>query len=370
LRWSLTASEEFGLVRQCELSNLSTDPVTVKYLDGWHHLLPVGVSQDTYSRLSYLAAAYMRHERRPDSLLGIYTLNSRISDRADPSESLRASCAWSLGHKNPTVLLSSRQVEAFRQNEELQSENEVRGDFGAYLVADRMELEAGQGHRWITVADTGLDHCALLGLESKLRTPEKLEAMLGKSVTTNLRGLRNRIAAADGLQETADRSASVHHFANVLFNCMRGGTLTDSYAFPSSDFGKFLKSRNTTLHARYLPWLKGLPEKLTLEELSLLATKQNDVHLNRLAREYLPLTFSRRHGDPSRPWNRFVIRVKNEENEVVYDYQGNWRDIFQNWESLAYSFPAALERMIAVFLNASTADGYNPYRVTRGGIDW
>jgi hypothetical protein len=26
--------------------------------------------------------------------------------------------------------------------------------------------------------------------------------------------------------------------------------------------------------------------------------------------------------------------------------------------------------MIAKFLNATTADGYNPYRVTRAGIEW
>jgi hypothetical protein len=370
LRWSLTASEEFGLVRSCELKNLLPGTATVKYLDGWHHLLPVGVNQDMYARISYLAAAYMRHERRPDSVLGIYTLNSRITDRAEPAESLRASCAWSLGHAQPTVLLCERQVKAFCHNAELTAETEVRGEFGAYLVADQIELSGGHDHRWTTVADTGLDHSALIALEKKLAAPEKLQAALVESVSANIRGLRERIASADGLQDTADRSASVHHFANVLFNCMRGGTFSDSQTFPCGDFAKFLKSRNATIHAHHQEWLNALPAEMTLVELSQAAAKQADPHLNRLAREYLPLTFSRRHGDPSRPWNRFMIRVKNEQGEGVYDYQGNWRDIFQNWESLAHSYPSALDRMIAVFLNASTADGYNPYRVTRAGIDW
>jgi hypothetical protein len=81
--------------------------------------------------------------------------------------------------------------------------------------------------------------------------------------------------------------------------------------------------------------------------------------------------YSRRHGDPSRPWNRFSIHVRGENGEPVYGYQGNWRDIFQNWETLAQSFPGFLQQMLAVFLNASTADGYNPYRISRdGGIDW
>ena len=87
-------------------------------------------------------------------------------------------------------------------------------------------------------------------------------------------------------------------------------------------------------------------------------------------RGYLPLTFSRRHGDPSRPWNWFSIRVRDEQGKPVYGYEGNWRDIFQNWEALAVSYPGYLPQFIAVFLNASTADGYNPYRITRAGIDW
>ena len=31
---------------------------------------------------------------------------------------------------------------------------------------------------------------------------------------------------------------------------------------------------------------------------------------------------------------------------------------------------ASLESAIATFVNASTVDGFNPYRVTRAGIDW
>jgi hypothetical protein len=52
------------------------------------------------------------------------------------------------------------------------------------------------------------------------------------------------------------------------------------------------------------------------------------------------------------------------------DYEGNWRDIFQNWEALAYSYPEYVESMICTFLNATTVDGYNPYRISRDGIDW
>ena len=54
----------------------------------------------------------------------------------------------------------------------------------------------------------------------------------------------------------------------------------------------------------------------------------------------------------------------------LYGYEGNWRDIFQNWEALGRSYPGYLGQFIAVFLDARTADGYNPYRITRDGGDW
>jgi hypothetical protein len=63
--------------------------------------------------------------------------------------------------------------------------------------------------------------------------------------------------------------------------------------------------------------------------------------LRRLAGEYLPITFGRRHGDPSRPWNQFAIRLKDEYGNDLLSYEGNWRDIFQNWEALALSFPGS-----------------------------
>ncbi len=92
--------------------------------------------------------------------------------------------------------------------------------------------------------------------------------------------------------------------------------------------------------------------------------------LQRLCMEYLPLSFSRRHGDPSRPWNKFAIQVKKDDGSQLLNFEGNWRDIFQNWEALSISIPNYVESMISKFVNASTADGYNPYRITKAGIDW
>jgi len=177
-------------------------------------------------------------------------------------------------------------------------------------------------------------------LQDQLKEPAALERSLRQSLSANRNNLRRRIAAADGLQQTADQSASVHHFANVLFNCMRGGTFNDSYRFPRRDFASFINAHSTTVYASHRQWLEGQPESLTLAQLNQEVAKRNDIHLSRLALEYLPLSFSRRHGDPSRPWNRFDIHIKDEQGRPLYAYQGNWRDIFQNWESLAQSYPS------------------------------
>jgi len=102
-----------------------------------------------------------------------------------------------------------------------------------------------------------------------------------------------------------------------------------------------------------------------------IAEQDEDKNFKRLCFEYMPLKFSRRHGDPSRPWNKFSINTRSEiDGSKILDYQGNWRDIFQNWETLAYSYPEFIESMIHKFLNATTFDGYNPYRVTKDGFDW
>ncbi|HEX4086920.1 MAG TPA: hypothetical protein VHY22_18540, partial [Chthoniobacteraceae bacterium] len=366
--WKLATSESYGLIRTSTLENISGKPISVRYVDGWHQLQPPGVSAEMYARYSYLAAAYMRHER--EGLLGIYVLNSGITDRAEPCESLRAGCAWSVGHANPRILLSTRQVDAFRRGEEVAAESEIRGDFGAYLAADAVRLPAGGKARWMTAADTGLDHAALVRLRAELQEPHGLEAAAIRDVAAGAASLEQRIAASDGLQQTADPTVTVHHFANVLFNCMRGGTPHDSYNFPGADFSAFIRSRNSLVHAQHSKWLDSLPAQMTLREVRAQVRVIGDADLIRLAMEYLPLTFSRRHGDPSRPWNRFSIRLRDAEGNPIYGYEGNWRDIFQNWESLAQSYPECLESMISIFLNASTADGYNPYRITRAGIDW
>jgi hypothetical protein len=369
-RSTVSACDRFGLVRHSQLDETAGRLVEVRYLDGWHQLIPPGVDQETYARYSYLAAANMHHERLPDVPLAIYTLNAAITDRPEPSESLRVAAAWSAGHANPTILLSDRQLESFRTGAGVQPEQDVRGEMGAFLVADGVQLTAGGRHAWYTVADTSLDHVAIRDLQEFLAAPEQATAVVAAAVAADGAGLRHRVAGADGLQLTADEAASTNHFSNVLFNIMRGGSFEDGYDVSATDLASYLRDQNRTIFDRHRAWVERLPAGLTLQDLRREAAERDDRQLVRLIRSYLPLTFSRRHGDPSRPWNKFSIRVRDAAGKPVFGYQGNWRDIFQNWEALGESFPDYLGQFVGVFLNASTADGYNPYRVARSGFEW
>ena len=369
-RWSLSACDRYGLVRRAVIDELAGEPVDIRYLDGWHQIIPPGVDQELYARLSYLALAYLRHERLSDVPLALYTLNTTVTDRPEPSESLRATVAWSVGHPHPQVLLDVAGLGSFRRGDQLEEPTEARGRMGAYLAVDRVRLEGRAAHEWYTVVDTGLDHAAVLELRASLRSPATLRSDLEAAVGTDAEGLAARVAAADGIEVSADEATTANHFANVLYNIMRGGTFEHGYEVPGADVGSYLRDQSPGVLARHRAWVEGLPDRLPLAELEAAASDTDDPQLRRLLGAYLPLTFSRRHGDPSRPWNRFSIRVRDAEGQPIFGYEGNWRDIFQNWEALGESYPAYLPHFVAVFLNASTDDGYNPYRITRAGIDW
>lgn len=178
-------------------------------------------------------------------------------------------------------------------------------------------------------------------------------------------------AASDGMQLTADKFRDTRHFSNTLFNIMRGGIFDNNYQIEKWDFKNYLAKANKKVARTSEDIIATLPEKFSLADIQKVAYASSDKNFRRLCLEYMPLKFSRRHGDPSRPWNKFSINTRSEvDGSKILDYEGNWRDIFQNWEALALSYPEFIESMIHKFLNATTFDGYNPYRVTKDGFDW
>ena len=292
-----------GWVRRATLENLTDKPLDIDLKDSLMNVLPAGVERKTQNEFSTLVDGYKKTELVPGTSLALFRMEAILVDRAEPSESLTCNTVYALGLPKDTDY----------------SRTESKGVRGAFVAQTSIQLSAFSSQTWYTVLDVSKDAVAVHELMHFVKQPDaiaQIEAAMVQSTET----LKRIVAQNDGVQHTGDEANDARHFANVLFNTMRGGYYL-TYP-PTSDT------------------------------------------------QDLPLTFGRRHGDPSRPWNLFSIRVQDENGKPVVAYQGNWRDIFQNWEALSYSYPLFINHIIAKFLNATTADGYNPYRISNEGIDY
>ncbi|WP_320821804.1 hypothetical protein [Reinekea sp.] len=365
--WSF--SEAFGLVKTSRLTNDSTRSRTLELLDGLQNILPANIASVTQNSHSVLLDAYKSTDL-VDDRLALFYLSSRLTDLAEPSESLLTNSVWSCVSQGTwafKVSLDGQAPQRFAQGTPLRYPERARGRRGSYFLEARVTLAPGETIEWFTLAEVSLDTSAVLALRQRMGDAQ-IAAQVLADIALGARKLASHLAKADGGQVGGQEATTVHHWANSLFNIMRGGFFEDGYRLTRDDLRNFVLTRNRNL-ADQTFW-QTLPAQLLVTELDRYLPADAAPDLLRLVHEYLPISFSRRHGDPSRPWNRFSINLKDEQGRAIKDYQGNWRDIFQNWEPLALSYPEFLPAMISTFLNATTADGYNPYRVTRAGIEW
>ncbi len=369
-RYTWGTSDRYGFIRHCEVQNLGVRAVRLELIDGLQNILPAGTPLLTQTNSSNLVDAYKWSELDVPTGLAFFTLYSGISDRAEPCESLKANSVFCLGLEPDCVLLSSEQLDRFRQGEPLRKEVNKRGIRGAYLVHAGFELAPGASRDWSFVANVEQSQGQCVELRKQLGNPARLAVSVEASMASGTDNLSRIVGSSDGFQQTAEENVTAHHYANTIFNILRGGIFDNQYRVSSRDFAATVRLFNRSLFQRHQELLENLPDQLDHAHLMSTIKAAGDTQLERLCLEYLPITFGRRHGDPSRPWNRFEIKLKNQNGERLISYQGNWRDIFQNWEALTFSFPEFIESVVAKFVNASTMDGYNPYRITKEGIDW
>lgn len=367
-QWSM--SDKYGFVKTSTLKNNSIGDQHIRILDGLQNVMPADIGSELQNAFSNLVNAYKYSELHKESRLGIFALSARITDRAEPSEALFANTIWTMGLENPVILLSSKQVDSFRKGKPIETEQEIKGDRGAYFVSAKMSLPPQESAEWKCIANVHQSQSQTIALiDDIVRNPE-IDNVLVQDIKKGSAELIDKVMSIDGIHVTNDPLIDSRHYSNTLFNGMRGGIFPKNYIIHKKDFLTFIEHGNISVFQNVQEHLTELPMEFNLNDLSSWIEKINDISFTRLALEYLPLTFSRRHGDPSRPWNKFSINTKNSDGSLKLDYQGNWRDIFQNWEALAYSYPLFIEGMIRKFLNASTFDGYNPYRVLKNGFDW
>jgi hypothetical protein len=370
-RYGWYNSDKFGFVKKSLITNISEESLKIDILDGLRNILPHGIEYPFQNEFSNLSDAYKKNERIEGSSLGLFMLSSVPVDRAEPSEALKTTTVWSHGPvEDIHYLISDRQLEDFKYGRDVRSENDIRAKRGAYYLNCSLQLKENESKDWIFVAEINQDSREVNNLLNFLRTGEDIKTQVYQDIEKGTRNLIEIVALSDGLQKTNEELGTARHFSNTLFNLMRGGIYANGYLVEIKDFIQFARNANKPVYEESTSWFASLKDNIAHPELVSLAEKSGNADLVRIAMEYLPLTFSRRHGDPSRPWNRFSIETRNPDGSKKLNYEGNWRDIFQNWEALNLSFPGYIESTIAKFLNASTPDGYNPYRITRNGIDW
>ena len=368
-QWS--TCDEFGFVKKSSINNHSGDIIKIELVDGIQNILPWGVDEALQNSTSNLVDAYKRNELEESSKIGIYALSAIIVDKAEPSEALKANISWSNGFDDCKILISSLQLDNFRKNIELFQENDVKAEKGAYFINSQISLNKNETKEWYIVSDVNKSSSEVLELKKIISEEKNIIAKINQCIEKASDDLLKLVGASDGLQTSQRRLRNIRHFSNTLFNIMRGGIFDNHYDIEKLDFSDYIKRSNKKVFSKKKDLINNLPEIFDIKKLRFLCENDDDKNFIRLCYEYLPLKFSRRHGDPSRPWNKFSINTRNEiDDSKILDYQGNWRDIFQNWEALAYSYPEFIEGMICKFLNSTTFDGYNPYRVTKYGFDW
>ena len=370
-KYQWATCDEFGFVKKSSIKNNGSDVISIELVDGIQNILPWGVDEALQNSTSNLVDAYKRNELEESSKIGIYALSAIIVDKAEPSEALKANISWSNGFNDCKILISSLQLDNFRKNIKLNQENDVKAEKGAYFINSQISLLENEAKEWYIVSDVSKSSSEILELKKILIEEKNIIAKINLCIEKASEDLLKLVGASDGLQTSNRRLSNIRHFSNTLFNIMRGGIFDNHYNIEKLDFSDYIKRSNKKVFSKKKDLINNLPDIFDIKKLRFLCDQDDDKNFIRLCYEYLPLKFSRRHGDPSRPWNKFSINTRNEiDNSKILDYQGNWRDIFQNWEALAYSYPEFIEGMICKFLNSTTFDGYNPYRVTKYGFDW
>ncbi|MEM9987499.1 MAG: hypothetical protein AAF804_20595, partial [Bacteroidota bacterium] len=245
-RWS--SADEFGFVRHSLLKNVGEETQEVQVLDGLQNVLPAGVESYTQNFYSNLVDAYKRSELHPAAGVGIFALSAIIVDKAEPSEALKANVAWSMGLDAPKYLLSSQQLGAFRTTGLVQTEQDVKGEKGAYFVQKNLRLDSGQEQGWTIVANVNQNQAGVIELIQRLTQDHTLGEALQADIDRGTQRLKTLNATADALQGTADPLRDARHFSNVLFNIMRGGIFDHNYEIEKGDFTRYLAKANKEVY--------------------------------------------------------------------------------------------------------------------------
>ena len=199
--------------------------------------------------------AYTRAEIVGDRGLAVVAMESALSDRAEPAESLLATVAWGTGLAGSTLILDGAEAERFARGAEPRHADRVVGRSCGYLRHATLDLGPDEEVAWSTAADVRRSQSQIAALRDRLAAGDDLESALDTEVAETSAAMEVISAETDGLQRSGDPIADAHHRTNTLYNDMRGGIPFDRETLPWGDWASFCRHRNRTVAARHDAWL-------------------------------------------------------------------------------------------------------------------
>ena len=340
-RASWRTSDRFGFVRECTLSNRGEGPVAVRLLDGLLNLLPGDADELLQQAYSVLLDAYKQSERFPGSSLAVFTLAAQVVDRPEPREALHATTAWSHGLPGARVHLTAEAHRAFARGAAWPAADSARGQRGAYLRRGRARARprrravlAGGGRRG--------PHPAGRGPPGR-RAPRPRGAGGGAASGHGPRGGAHRTAADRHRRGAADRRPDGLGPPPLQRPLQRPARrrLRPRDRHPGARLRglRALGQPAAPGRATPPPWPRcpsWSRERPTWPASSALGDPDLDAALARVPAALLQPP-ARRPEPALEP--RSTSGCGTRAAQPVLDYQGNWRDIFQNWEALAPELP-------------------------------
>jgi hypothetical protein len=248
-RYAWRTSDRFGFVRTAWLQNNLEQPCTVQVLDGVRNLLPYGATTSLQTNMSNLLDAYKRSELDPATGLGLFALSATLTDRAEPSESLRATTVWQIGLAPAAHLLSTSQLTAFRRGQPITQELDIKGERGAYLVTATLELAGQTTQSWSLLADVNQDHSQIAALRRLLAGDR---SALAQQVEVDItQGSTDLGQPGRGCRRSPDHSAATDHGAPLrkcaLQHHARRGVFVNNAPQLERDDSAGLRARSATI---------------------------------------------------------------------------------------------------------------------------
>lgn len=309
-------NENFGaLVRKVEIKNIATKPQTIEILDGLTTIIPYGFDHRSYKNMSNTFLSWMDVENL-DKNLPFFKIRSSTKDVAEITEITR-------GHFYLSFINDHELIKPIVDADIIFNYDKAFLQPRNFLNNSLEELTQKPQYT------TNKIPCGFTGVTKELAENEtvRINTIIGN--VEKIEYLEKQLPKITTNEYIDKKEKEIYDFIRTLTSDVEthsGKNLFDEYARQC-----FLDNMLRGGYPLIIPHRNG---------------------------EIVYHLFSRKHGDPERDYNWFVI-----ESEYYSQGNGNYRDICQNRRNDIYFNPRVGNHNIRLFMNLLQLDGYNPLLV-------